>query len=258
MSRAVAITGGGTGIGAAIARRFAAEGWQVAVAGRRRAPIEDVAAELGGIAVQADAADPAGAERIVAEAVDAFGGLDCAVLNAGISRSGSVLDQTPESWDAVLRVNLTAAFLVARAALPHLIERQGSLVAVSSAAALTAGRDSAAYSTSKAALNMLMSSIAVDFADRGVRANAVCPAWVRTEMGDDLMDELGAQRGLDREGAYRFANRLVPARRPATLAEVAGTVYFLASDDAAYINGSAIPVDGGGRVVNVGLLWDQE
>jgi meso-butanediol dehydrogenase / (S,S)-butanediol dehydrogenase / diacetyl reductase len=255
MSRVVVITGGGTGIGAATARRFAGAGWKVVVAGRRRGPIEDIAAELGGVAVQLDAAEPEGAERLVAEAVEAFGGIDCAVLNAGISRSGSVVAQTPESWNEVLRVNLTGPFLVARAALPHLLERRGSIVAVSSEAAFTAGRDSAAYSTSKAALNMLVSTIAIDFADQGIRANAVCPAWVRTEMGDALMDELAAQRGLDREGAYAFANRLVPARRAATLEEVAGTIFFLASDEAAYINGAAIPVDGGARMVNVGLEW---
>ena len=171
---------------------------------------------------------PATAERVVAEAVAALGGLDCAVLNAGISHSGSVLEQTPESFERVLRTNTIAPFLVARAALPHVIERKGSLIAVSSAAALTAGPHSAAYSTSKAAVSMLMKTIAIDFADTGIRSNSVCPAWVRTDMGDAMMDELGEQQGIDREAAYTWANRFIPAKRPATLDEVAGTVLFLA------------------------------
>jgi len=252
----VLVTGGGSGIGEAIARRFAADGWQVAVNGRRPEPIAAVAADIGGMAIQGDTTDPATAERVVAETVAAFGGLDSVILNAGIAHSGTVLEQTPESFERVLRTNVIGSFLVARAALPHILERKGSVIAISSAAALTAGPQSAAYCTSKAALSMLMKSIAIDFGPLGIRANSVCPAWVRTDMGDAMMDELGEQHGVDREGAYRWANRFTPARRPATLEEVAGTVVFLASPDAGYVNGTAIPIDGGATSVNVGLLWD--
>jgi NAD(P)-dependent dehydrogenase (short-subunit alcohol dehydrogenase family) len=255
--RCVLVTGGGVGIGEAIARRFAADGWRVAVNGRRPEPLQAVTAEIDGVAIPGDISDPATAERVVAEAAAALGGLDCVVLNAGIAHSGSVLQQTPESFERVLRTNTIAPFLVARAALPHVIERKGSLIAISSAAALSAGLESAAYCTSKAALSMLMKTIAIDFAHTGIRANSVCPAWVRTDMGDAMMDELGEQRGLDREAAYGFANRFIPAKRPATLDEVAGTVLFLAGPDGAYINAAAIPLDGGGTSVNVGLLWDQ-
>jgi len=256
VSGAVLVTGGGTGIGEAIARRFAAEGWRVAVNGRRLEPIAAVAADIDGVPVQGDTADPAGAERVVAETVEALGGLDSVILNAGIAHSGTILEQTPESFERVLRTNVIGSFLVARAALPHVLERKGSLIAISSAAALTAGPQSAAYCTSKAALSMLMKSIAVDFGEAGIRANSVCPAWVRTDMGDAMMDELGEQHGVDREEAYRWANRFTPARRPATLDEVAGTVVFLASPEAGYVNGTAIPIDGGATSVNVGLLWD--
>ncbi len=255
--RVMLVTGGGGGIGEAIARRFAADGWRVAVNGRRPEPIAAVAGDIGGVAIVGDISDPATAERVVAETVAALGGLDCAVLNAGISHSGSVLEQTPESFERVLRTNTIAPFLVARAALPHVIERKGSLIGISSAAALTAGPHSAAYSTSKAALSMLMKTIAIDFASTGIRANSVCPAWVRTDMGDAMMDELGEQQGIDREAAYTWANRFIPAKRPAMLDEVAGTVLFLAGPDGAYINGAAIPLDGGGSSVNVGLLWDE-
>lgn len=254
--RAALVTGGGSGIGEAIARRFAAAGWRVAVNGRRPGPIAAVAGDIGGVAIAGDISDPTTAERVVAEAVAALGGLDCVVLNAGIAHSGSVVEQTPESFERVLRTNTIAPFLVARAAVPHVIERKGSLIAISSAAALTAGPHSAAYSTSKAAVSMLMKTIAVDFAHTGIRSNSVCPGWVRTDMGDEMMDELGEQQGIDREAAYGWANRFIPAKRPATLDEVAGTVLFLAGPDGAYINGAAIPLDGGGTSVNTGLLWD--
>jgi NAD(P)-dependent dehydrogenase (short-subunit alcohol dehydrogenase family) len=103
---------------------------------------------------------------------------------------------------------------------------------------------------------MLVKTIALDFGPRGLRANAVCPAWVRTAMGDASMDDLAARRGTDREEAYAFANRLVPQRRPASVEEAAAAVTWLLSDDASYVNGAALPVDGGGSIVDVGLLWD--
>lgn len=256
MTGAVLVTGGGSGIGEAIAHTFAGAGWQVAVNGRRAEPIERVAAAIGGVAIQGDTTDPDTAERVVRETVAALGGLDCAVLNAGIAHSGTILEQTPESFERVLRTNVIGSFLVARAALPHVIERQGSLIAISSAAATTAGPQSAAYCTSKAALSMLMKTIAIDYGETGIRSNSVCPAWVRTDMGDAMMDELGEQQGIDREAAYRWANRFNPMRRPATLDEVAGTVLFLASPAAGYVNGATIPIDGGANSVNTGLLWD--
>jgi NAD(P)-dependent dehydrogenase (short-subunit alcohol dehydrogenase family) len=256
VSRVALVTGGGTGIGAAVARRLAASGHRVAVNGRREAPLRTVADEIGGLAVVGDGGDPADAERIVAETVAALGGLDALVLNAGISRSGSVLAQTPESFDAVVRANLVGAFLVARAAIPHLLERKGAIVAVASQAGILAGPDSAAYCTSKAGMIMLIKTIALDFGPQGLRANAVCPAWVRTAMGDASMDDLAARRGTDREEAYAYANRLVPQRRPATVDEAAAAVTWLLSDDASYVNGAALPVDGGGSIVDVGLLWD--
>jgi meso-butanediol dehydrogenase / (S,S)-butanediol dehydrogenase / diacetyl reductase len=257
VTRAVLITGGGTGIGAQTARAFAADGWRIAVNGRREAPLALVASELNGIGVAGDTSEPDTATRVVGDVVRAFGRLDCVVVNAGISRSGSVLDQTPESFGEVLRINLVGAFLVVRAALPEIIKQSGSVVAVASQAGILAGPDSAAYCTSKAGLIMLMKTIAMDFGPRGVRANAVCPAWVRTAMGDAAMDELAATRGTHREEAYAYANRLVPQRRAATTDEVASAVVWLASDAASYVNGVALSVDGGGSVVDVGLSFQE-
>ena len=168
MTRVALVTGGGTGIGAAVARRLAAAGYAVAVNGRRPEPLQAMTREIGATAIAGDTAVAEDAERVVAETVRALGGLDALVLNAGISRSGSVLDQTPESFASVLGANLVGPFLVAHAALPHLLERQGSIVAVSSQAGLQAGPDSAAYCTSKAGLIMLVRTMALDFGPRGL------------------------------------------------------------------------------------------
>jgi NAD(P)-dependent dehydrogenase (short-subunit alcohol dehydrogenase family) len=255
VSRKVAlVTGGGTGIGAAVARRLAADGYAVAVSGRRLEPLEQVAAETGGIAVQADSGDPAQAQRSVEQVVSQLGGLDALVYCAGVSRSGTVAGQTPEGWEAVMRTNVTGAFLTSRAALPHLEQRGGGVVAISSLAGLRAGPASAAYCVSKAALNMLIQTIAVDFGPRGVRANAVCPGWIRTDMGNMAMEELGSERGTDREGAYRLVHERMPIPRPGTVDEVAGLVAWLLSAEAGYINGAAIPVDGGVSVLDLGLV----
>jgi NAD(P)-dependent dehydrogenase (short-subunit alcohol dehydrogenase family) len=248
------VTGGGTGIGAAIARRLAADGYAVAVTGRRAGPIEEVAAELGGLAIVADTGIDADARRAVAETVERLDGLDALVCNAGIGGEGSLRDLDPATWEDVLRVNLTGAYLMARAAIDHLGARRGAIVTVSSAAGLRASTDSLAYCASKAGLAMLTQCIAVDHGPEGVRANCVCPGWVRTPMADAEMDELGGRLGTDRDGAYEASVVDVPLRRAATPEEVAATVAWLVSDDAAYVSGAVIPIDGGHTPVDVGTI----
>jgi NAD(P)-dependent dehydrogenase (short-subunit alcohol dehydrogenase family) len=252
--RVALVTGGGTGIGAATARRLAADGYAVAVTGRRPAPIEHVAEEIGGLAIVADTGVATDAERAMAEVVGRFGALDALVLNAGIGGEGSLRTLDLATWDDVLRTNLTGAFLMARAAIEHLVERRGSVVTVSSAAGLRACPESLAYCSSKAALAMLTQCIAVDHGPEGVRANCVCPGWVRTPMADEEMDALAERLGTDRDGAYAACMVDIPLRRASTPEEIAATVAWLLSDAASYVNGAVIPVDGGHTPVDVGTI----
>ena len=248
--RAVLVTGGGSGIGAAVARMLTAAGSRVAVCGRRADALRAVAAETGALGLVCDVADAGQVARVVEMVAGELGGLDGLVLNAGVIAPGGVADLSPADWSAMVSVNLTGAFLVARAALPSLIERRGSVVGVSSINGERAGPGWAAYSTSKAGLIMLTRSLANDYGPQGVRANCVLPGWVRTPMGDADMDDVARLRGIDREDAYRLTHRLNPLRRPAEASEVAAVVAFLAGPDASYVNGAAIPVDGGTSVVD--------
>ena len=250
MTRAALVTGGGTGIGAAIARRLAADGYDVCITGRRPGPLEEVAAGIGALAVPGDTGDPGDAQAAVAAAKEAFGRLDVLVCNAGIGRAGTVEEQTPEGWDEVLRTNLTGAFLACRAALPELVQAKGAIVTISSDSGLRVAPRSAAYCTSKAGLIMLTKSIALDYGPAGVRANCLCPGWVRTPMADGEMDELGEQRGTDREGAYALAASPVPLRRPGTPEEIAAAAAWLASAESSFVSGAVVAVDGGNVVVD--------
>jgi NAD(P)-dependent dehydrogenase (short-subunit alcohol dehydrogenase family) len=251
-NKVVLISGGGSGIGAATARLFAREGARVVVTGRRPEPIGAVAAEVAGVAVAGDTSDPGHAAEAVATAVSTFGGLDVVVASAGLGFGGSVGDMDDGQWRTMLDVNLTGPMVLTRAALPALLERGGgSIVLVASVNGMACAPDSAAYDTSKAGLIGLARSLAVDYGPRGVRANAVCPGWVVTPMGDEAMDALAAARGIGRQEAYDLATAEVPLRRAATAEEIASCCLFLASDESSIVSGTALVADGGGRAVEI-------
>lgn len=256
--RTVLVTGGGTGIGAAVARALAADGQRVAICGRRAEPLRAVASQTGALDVVCDISDGGQVERLVESVVAEFGRLDGLVLNAGVITPGGVAELSVADWSAMVSVNLTGAFLVAKAALGHLIESRGAIVSVASVAALRAASDMGGYAATKAGLAMLTQSLAVDHAHQGLRANVVCPGWTITEMADDEMTSFGGERGLAVPDAYELVTALVPQRRAAFAEEVAAVVTWLLSDQASYVNGAVIPVDGAASAVDIGtVLFDE-
>lgn len=253
--KTVIVTGAGTGIGAASARRLAAEGANVILTGRRPAPIEAVAASCGGTAVAGDAAAPDHAKALVQLAQQRFGGLDALVCNAGGFGFGTLTDITDGDWTKAVEANLNTAMVMSRAAMPALSERRGNILMMASIAALAAGPEACGYVTMKHGLIGLTRSVARDFGKQGVRCNAICPGWVRTEMADMEMSELMERKGLgSRDEAYALVTKDVPLGRPADPEDIAAAVAFLCSTEAAMITGAVLTIDGGATAVDVPTL----
>ena len=249
------ITGGGTGIGAAVARKLASEGANLALIGRRREPLEAIALETGGTIVQADAADSAAMAAAVADIVERFGGIDVLVANAGGHGAGVTTEMTDETWALATRLNLDTAFVSVRACLPSLVERKGAIVVVSSIAGLFAAPEAIGYITMKHALIGLAKSLARDYGRKGVRTNTVCPGWVRTPMADEEMQVIIGMHGLKSlDEAYAMVTKDVPLGKPALPEDVANAIAFLASSEAAMINGAVLTIDGGAGTVDLPTL----
>jgi meso-butanediol dehydrogenase / (S,S)-butanediol dehydrogenase / diacetyl reductase len=235
---AVIVTGGGTGIGAAVTRLLCAGGDRVAIFGRRAGPLRAVALQTGAVDIVCDVSDAGQVASCVAAVAERFGRLDGLVLNAGIMVPGGVAELSAGEFESLVAVNLTGAFHVAKAALPHLLTgRGGAIVSVASAAAVRASAGMGGYAVTKAGLAMLTQSLAVEHAHQGLRANVVCPGWTITEMGDEEMGAFGSSRGVSVGEAYELVTALVPQRRAASAAEVAAVVCWLLSDAASYVNG---------------------
>ncbi|KOG86972.1 SDR family NAD(P)-dependent oxidoreductase [Streptomyces varsoviensis] len=246
------VAGASSGIGAAVAARGARDGARVAVCARRADALGEVADACGATPYVADVTVRGDVDDLVAAVVRDHGRLDGVVANAGTIRPGGLLDLSDEDWDVTLRTNLTAVFLLARAALPHLAAARGAFVTVGSVAGLRAATGAGAYAASKAGAAMLTSVIATEFGPRGVRANTVCPGWTRTEMADEEMRELGGEARLD--AAYARATALVPQRRAALAEEVADAVLWLLGPRSSYVNGATLAVDGGLTMVDAGRV----
>lgn len=248
------VSGGGTGIGAAVAERFRTEGAEVVVFGRREAPLQEVAKRTGAHVFAGDAGVAADAAAAVAFARERFGALDVLVPNAGGHGLGAATETGDDDWQLALHSNLTTAFTLCREAMPALVETRGTIVVISSLAGLFAGPNVAGYTTTKHALIGLTRSLARDYGVYGVRANAICPGWVATPMADEQMDHLGELHGVDRQGAYALATRDVPLQRPATPDDIASIAYFLATPESAIVTGAVIVADGGAHVVDLPTL----
>ena len=240
------VTGAGKGIGRATALAFAREGAAVAVVDRDAAAAAAVTAEIGegrARAVTADVSRAADAERVVAEVLGAFGGVDVLHNNAGIQHYGDVVETTEEDWDRVLAVNLKSIFLMSKYAIPEMLKRGGgAIVNTASVQSYYNQKRVAPYAASKAAILGLTRSMAIDFARRNVRVTAVCPGSIETPMLHYAAETLVG--GDAREVISRWGEKILMGRvgRPEEIAEV---VLFLASPRASYVNGSAHLVDGG-------------
>jgi len=231
------VTGASSGIGRATAVRLVAEGARVLAADIRQDALAALASELGPQCAtqQCDVSDPAAARATVAAAVARFGVLDVLVNAAGILRTAHTHEETLEAWSRVLAVNLTGTFLMCQAAIPHLLASRGSIVNLSSTAALRAHAWTAAYSASKGGVLALTYELAVEYGQQGLRANAVCPGGIRTPIHEAFQVPEGADQKLVR--------RIMPLTGFAEPDEVAATIAFLASDEAVHITGSMIRVD---------------
>jgi 3-oxoacyl-[acyl-carrier protein] reductase len=235
------VTGGGRGIGRGIALEFAREGADVAVNYRRArdaadATVRDIEA-LGrrAIALQADVSDWEQVQAMVERAVDFLGGLDVAVANSGVaSRFQTVAELDPGEWRRVTATDLDGAFYTAKAVVPHVVARRGCVLFVSSVGADLAAAGGAPYHSSKAAVNALTRVLAKELAPEGVRVNCIAPGLVRSDMGNRLIGFFG-------EGLVRT----IPLGRAGEPVDVGRAAVFLASDDAGWITGKILRVDGG-------------
>jgi meso-butanediol dehydrogenase / (S,S)-butanediol dehydrogenase / diacetyl reductase len=249
------ITGGGTGIGSAIAERFVAEGAKICITGRRQEMLDQEAARLPKGFVTTCAGDVAtfeDASRMVEKTV-AFGGkLDVLINNAGIDPPGTVTDIDPEVWKRVIETNLTGPLYLMKLSIPHMIKSGGgSVINIASLAGVRCIPAMPAYCASKAGLIMLTQQAALDYGAKGVRCNVVCPGGVRTTMIEHSMAGLAKKLNKDLDGTFDYFSKNIPLRRVAQPHEISGTCVYLAGDDSSFVTGSVLMVDGGAAIVDI-------
>lgn len=248
------VTGGGTGIGAAIATAFAREGAKVLVCGRTAATLEQtvtaIREEHGEASyVACDVSQAADVENMVGETVKRYGKLDILVNNAGVRGSiKTILDLDEEEWQRTFDINAKGSWLCSKYAIPEMKNTGGgSIIMVSSVSAYVGHTKNGCYNAAKAAQELLMKCMALDFAPDGIRANSICPGWVRTELNREQLREMEADpdKKFPPGLSYRDVVDLHPIGRVGTPEDCAWAAVYLASDESKWITGSSLMVDGG-------------
>jgi meso-butanediol dehydrogenase/(S,S)-butanediol dehydrogenase/diacetyl reductase len=237
--KVVIVTGAGSGIGEATARRFSQEGASVALVGDHRKKVDAVARQLPRertFVQKADVSKLGDMEKVVAATVRKFGGLHVMVNNAGIFEGASVTRTKPAEWERVIATNLGGVFNGSRAALPELLKTKGCIVNTASVSGLAADWDASAYNASKGGVVNLTRAMAMDYGRQGVRVNAVAPSFTLTNMTQDM--------AKNKKLVAKFMERM-PLGRIIQPEDVAAVIAFLASDDARMVTGVILPVDGG-------------
>lgn len=237
--KVVVVTGAGSGTGKATAERFLDEGAVVTLVGRTRSKLEEVAEPFRDdqfMIAEADVSNEDEVKELISRTVEKFGRLDVLVNNAGVVAEGDVGTLTTDDWRRVMATDVDGVFYASRAAIPHLKTSRGSIVNVSSVSGIGGDWGMAAYNAAKGAVTNLTRAMAMDHGKDGVRVNAVCPSLTRTGMTEEMMD--------DDKLIAKFNERFA-LEGPGEPEDVAAVIAFLASDDARFVTGVNLPVDGG-------------
>jgi 3-oxoacyl-[acyl-carrier protein] reductase len=237
------ITGAGTGIGRACALALAAEGARIALVGRRKGPLDDLAREIGdsALVLTADVTRKDEIARVVEQTVARFGGLNVLLNNAGVLHAGTVEQITEEQWDETFNVNVRGLWLFSRAVLPHLRKAGGgSIINMASVLGINGARNRASYAPSKGAVVLLTKCMALDHGHENIRVNAICPSFIETDLTAAVISKAPDPQ------AVRWERTAVhPLGRLGQPEDIAGLAVYLASDESSWVTGATFPVDGG-------------
>jgi meso-butanediol dehydrogenase/(S,S)-butanediol dehydrogenase/diacetyl reductase len=249
------ITGGGTGIGAAIAKRFVEDGAKVCISGRRKDKLETTAHSLpegSVVTCPGDVLLPDDVAKMIETTVTFGGKLDVLVNNAAMDSHGNILETSIDEWRSVLDVNLTGPFATMKAAIPYMIDNgEGSIINIASLGGLRCMPQSVGYCSSKAGLIMLTQQVALEYGPQNIRCNVVCPGATRTSMFEESVGKLAEEMTTDIESLFERFSSHVPLRRISEPKEMGGLCSFLASDDSSFMTGSVLVIDGGAAIVDI-------